>query len=269
MNLFVLFYSPVIYTFRSRPGMPIFFFIMYLVPIIYLFGMQQGFDIRIMLMAVLNILTVQNVYEIGYIQNDTETIKNDSNPALRLNNSEMQFYEYHKKSIYIWRFLSTLALLIMLNVSYNDVNIFVYTTGLLFMLVVFMMYNYFRGHINMVLYFVLTGLHYIVPFFLFPQNLSLALIVLLLMIFPIPRTVEFRAPKPADITTNIYFRKYIINFNMSRLQGFRVMAHVVLSLFSLFLYSIRIFPGEYVGIMLYILAFRAMIYVRYCIKNKE
>lgn len=54
---------------------------------------------------IVSILSVYNLYEIGYIQNDCETIKREQKPTLRVSTKELLFYEKRKYSIYGLRFL--------------------------------------------------------------------------------------------------------------------------------------------------------------------
>jgi hypothetical protein len=46
---------------------------------------------------------VYTIYEVGYIQNDTESIKKEKNPTLRLGEKDLAYYERHKRTIYAAR----------------------------------------------------------------------------------------------------------------------------------------------------------------------
>lgn len=267
MKSFCLFYIPLIYLFRTRPHAVVSLLFTHLLPIVTLYCIQLGLSAQILFCSLLVLLIVESVYEIGYIQNDTETVKTDKNPTWRISEVELDFYHRCKFSIYALRvILVSFSLLFLRSIS-SDSSILCFGVGLSVMLLVFLFYNSFRGHINMLLYFVLSGLRYIVPFLLFPENISFRLVIFLLMIHPFIRTLEFKSSKPFYVTTNIYFRKYIIRFDVSRLHGFRVIAYVLLFLVSVVLYRISFFSFYYLLIMLYVLLFRAAIYVLYKIRK--
>lgn len=80
-----------------------------------LYGMQTGFTVQTLALSLSTLLIVECVYEIGYIQNDTETVKRDDSPTWRLNGTELDFYYQHKRVVYISRIIQTIAFLTMLH----------------------------------------------------------------------------------------------------------------------------------------------------------
>lgn len=79
----------------------------------------------------LSVMLVYNYYEIGYIQNDTETIKKENNPTLRLTMIQLQYYKSHFILIYssriFWGILLSLLLYLLSDfVSYFYVRLFYY-----------------------------------------------------------------------------------------------------------------------------------------------
>lgn len=76
--------------------------IIYVFPLFYLAYIKLNFVITIIdFVEILgSIIVVYNFYEIGYIQNDTETIKRESNPTLRVSKDELEYYEENKWYIY-------------------------------------------------------------------------------------------------------------------------------------------------------------------------
>lgn len=268
MRLVALFYIPLFYLFRTRPHAVISLFFTYLQPIVFLYCLQWGFTGQTLLLSLSVLLIVETVYEIGYIQNDTETIRKEKNPTMRINKAELGFYHRHRVGVYASHILLTGLFLSVLRIIVPNADLLSFGIGLAALLMTFLSYNSFRGHITMLLYFILSSLRHIVPFLLFPENISFALVVLLLMTNPFPRTLEFKSSKLPHVTTNIYFWKYIIRYDTSRLFGFRVIAYFVLCLVAAVLYEMSFFPSpEYLYIMLYILMFRGIIYMYYRIRG--
>ena len=261
LKYFTLFCVPLVYLFRTRPHAVVSLFFTHLLPIVFLYGMQTGFTVQTLALSLSTLLIVECVYEIGYIQNDTETVKRDDSPTWRLNGTELDFYYQHKRVVYISRIIQTIAFLTMLHFFFPHAHTIYFAVGLLVLLISFLLYNSLSGYVKMFLYFILSSLRYIIPFLLFPENISVSLLVLLLLIHSFVRTLEFKSSKPPYITTNICFRKYIIRYDVSRLYGFRVIAYFLLLLVSAVLYRISFFPFYYLLIMLYVLSFRTAIYM--------
>ena len=107
-NLF--FYLPFSYTYVSRlksHSKLISWVIIYVIPTIYLAIFLQGtLSVPNFLLALLGIVLIYNFYETGYIQNDTETVKRELNPTMRLSENQQAYYETHKKIIYGVRLLT-------------------------------------------------------------------------------------------------------------------------------------------------------------------
>ena len=78
LKYFTLFCVPLVYLFRTRPHAVVSLFFTHLLPIVFLYGMQTGFTVQTLALSLSTLLIVECVYEIGYIQNDTETVKRES-----------------------------------------------------------------------------------------------------------------------------------------------------------------------------------------------
>ena len=102
LKYFTLFCVPLVYLFRTRPHAVVSLFFTHLLPIVFLYGMQTGFTVQTLALSLSTLLIVECVYEIGYIQNDTETVKRDDSPTWRLNGTELDFYYQHKRVVYIF-----------------------------------------------------------------------------------------------------------------------------------------------------------------------
>ena len=163
---YINFYVPILYSLKTRfLRRSSYGFIVwateYLLPLMIAFGVVKAYYNIIPI--VVSIIAVYNFYEIGYIQNDCETIKKELNPTLRLNYKYLEFYENHKTSIYIFRvFLGIIFSLFFIfhNISYF--YIIILWLGIPF----YMLYNVLRGRINLYLIFPLTIYRYCLPLFL-------------------------------------------------------------------------------------------------------
>ena len=103
----LMFYVPVLYAIRTRflkrTKLGIFFWLAeYLFPVLLSFLLANIEPISISQML-LSVACVYCFYEIGYIQNDCETIKKEENPTLRLSEDELKIYERNKWNIYMTR----------------------------------------------------------------------------------------------------------------------------------------------------------------------
>ena len=100
----IFFYLPMGYLLKTRLNSLAKFIswnIIYVFPLFYLAYIKLNFVITIIdFVEILgSIIVVYNFYEIGYIQNDTETIKRESNPTLRVSKDELEYYGKYKAKI--------------------------------------------------------------------------------------------------------------------------------------------------------------------------
>lgn len=264
----MIFFIPFLYFYYTR--LKNFFNLLswcciYIVPVVlllYLENKQLFFSFSGTSCVLLSIASIYNFYEIGYIQNDTETVKKEQIPTKRLSNDMLDYYSTHKLLIYLSR--SLLGLFLIGCLFFQGISIYggaLFVSSMVCIILVYQLYNYCRGHINMFLYFVLVSLRYCSVLLLFPENLSWNIIVLALMIFPIVKTTEFRSTKPVSITTNIYFRKYILNFDKNRLPGYRVVAYIILFLIACLFYQLDFFNAAYVAVIFYMFLFRTALFL--------
>lgn len=261
-----LFFIPLWYTYATRlrtVPRAISLFIIYFIPVGILFYFQQPENVasfRFWLSAVLAILGVYTVYEMGYIQNDTETIKLEKHPTMRLSSQQLEFYIIHHTAIYLFRILLICIISTILYILTGLLSIICYLGGLAIIWGVYQIYNRTRGDITMLLYFLLVSLRYIVPLLLFPECLSWNIVILALMIFPIPKTTMFRSECDKNVKTNIYFREYILKWDIKRLSGYRVIIYLFLFIIGYILFIVGYFPISYVYLIVYMFIYRLILY---------
>lgn len=164
---------------------------------------------------IVSILSVYNLYEIGYIQNDCETIKREQKPTLRVSTKELLFYEKWKYSIYGLRFL--LGLLGSVFFLYHGSN---FSHILIFWLIVpiYAIYNYLRGRVNLYLIFILTSYRYCMPLILvcdIAKSENMEIILAVLVVYPVLKLIEICAggkSLPQEKWTKIFMANYESRF---------------------------------------------------------
>ena len=153
----ISFYLPLCYTFNSRLNSfkEVFSWLFEFVFPLLLFAYLK-YHIFDILLFILSLLYVYNIYEIGYIENDTETIKNENNPTMRLSGQELNYYNSHRSLIYLSRIVWIIVLAFFIYNS-ND-NYFIFYPLLL--IPVFLTYNRIRNKWNIHLYLLQLFLRY-------------------------------------------------------------------------------------------------------------
>ena len=263
----LLFYIPLWYTYCTRLRTPlkcISLVCIYLIPIlIVVFGENQTDKqpTEILFLVLLSVISVYSSYEIGYIQNDTETIQKEEKPTLRLSLSQLEYYHRNRIRIYLWRAVCILFLQCICFLYFDQFNSILFLLCQLIILFTYQLYNCFRGNINMPLYFILVFLRYFSVISLFTEVISAPLLMCVIFIFPLVKTLEFRSTKPASVRTNIYFRKYILGFKAERLTKYRVISYFVLSIISILLYIFDCFLLHYLLAIIYMFIYRCIIWM--------
>jgi hypothetical protein len=182
------------------------------------------------------IVSLYNIYEIGYIQNDTETVKKEIYPNMRLANDNLIYYENHKIHIYGFRVCLFVISSFLLYVWVSKSSFLLFEISLIIITLLYQCYNRFRNNSLMFIYFILVSMRYISPFLIFSEYLSWQAILVLLMTFPIVKTIAFKAGKPDGVKYNLWFRKYILRFESRNLTNYRFVAYAILVIIAIFLY---------------------------------
>ena len=181
----LMFYVPVLYAIRTRflkrTKLGIFFwFAEYLFPVLLSLLLANIEPISIFQML-LSVVCVYCFYEIGYIQNDCETIKKEENPTLRLSEDELKIYERNKWNIYMTRGVLGIPSCILLPVLWGIIPLY-------------LLYNSMRNRLNQYLVLFLMVYRYGVPFFLYTHfNWNCYLLLLIIISYPIPTFIQICA----------------------------------------------------------------------------
>ena len=229
-----MFFIPFFMTIKTRynsAGKVAVYFITYVFPLMLLFVLQNyssGLSVRKVMTFLIALVSYINLYEIGYIFNDGETIKTEIDPTKRLSDAQLAFYEKHKVLIYCERVVLSAVLNFVLLFFVSSKSAVLFSLMELFSCVIFFIYNSVRGKITQLFYFFLSAAKYSSICFCFSENLNISVIVAAIFMFPIVRTIEYKAHYGADSDVNLFFRKYIIRYDISKITSFRVWATLAL-----------------------------------------
>ncbi len=247
------FYIPVTYTLSTRIvsiKQFISWVIIYVIPMLFICLLYRGainiFDVFI---SALSILLVYNNYELGYIYNDTERIKKEKKPTIRLSISNLDFYQSHKASIIICRLIISLALSFFIYYKHGNIAFILSAWIILF---VFYMYNLTFSSWGIFLHLLLVSLRYCSIALLFGVlNINF---LFLFLLFPFPNSVERTKEK-----------KFRINIFRSVLQDIDKFRFYYYLLLFVCVFTYNLLPAAelnvyMVAFSIYYLLYRAMIY---------
>ena len=234
----------------------------YVVPIFILFYSMSGSNafVIICLSYILIVLAIYSIYEAGYIQNDSETIKFESNPTLRLSKEQLEYYEDHKTIIYLIRllfsFIFGIAALFLIGAS--EEQIFLTFTSLMFIGVTYLLYNNIRNLFTLVLLFILVSLRYTTPLFLVYTKEWTFYLLLIVVLYPILNLLDWLY-KPQ-------FKQYALPFSQMKV---RIVYYFLLSMLFSYLYYATLHEQYKVAMILSIYFFFYRIVFRYVSMRKS
>ncbi len=228
-------------------------FIIYVIPVTYLFIWQNSFSIFDLTYIGVAIIVIYNFYEIGYIQNDTETIKIEKNPTLRLDSMSYMYYEKNKKKIYAIRI--TVGILFLLTLFlFFDINIIFFILVFL-ILIIYQLYNNIRNAWILAINFFLVSIRYLAPLMMITSEINKEIIISALFTYPILNLFE----RLSRIKPNSKAVKVIIP-NKERLTNFRVWYYGMILFVSLVLYCFEIFSIFPSILFIFLFLFRLIVF---------
>lgn len=231
--MFFLPFLTTIQTHYHSKNKVIVYFITYIIPeflIVFLQNYPQGVaDWGFYLVFVLSFISFVNLYETGYIYNETETIKKEKDPTKRLTNEQLAFYERHKYLIYSERLLLSFILNFCLSFFISCKSLILFSLEECLCMAVFFLYNSVRGgRITQFIYLFLSILKYSAPVFCFSERINFSVILACIFVFPLVRTLEYKAHYGEESNVNRFFRKYVIKYDVKKITVFRVWATMIL-----------------------------------------
>ena len=242
-----MFFIPFVFTKKTRYNSAnkiAVYFITYLIPL-FMISFLQSYpqnltSVSFYLSFFLALVSYVNLYEAGYIYNECETIKKEKNPTKRLTDFQLEFYEKHKAIIYAERFIVSIALNLLLLFFISKKSVFFFSAAELATLFIYYVYNSVRGKFTQLVYFFLSVMKYSSLIFINSEKLSLSVFIAAVFVFPVVRTMEYKAHYGIDSDVNLFFRKYIIKYDVSKITVFRVWATFILLAISLALYLLNL-----------------------------
>lgn len=192
----LMFYVPVLYAIRTRflkrTKLGIFFWLAeYLFPVLLSFLLANIEPISISQML-LSVACVYCFYEIGYIQNDCETIKKEESPTLRLSEDELKIYERNKWNIYMTR--GVLGILFSMYYIQQGIPSCTLLPVLWGIIPLYLLYNSMRNRLNQYLVLFLMIYRYGVPFLNYTHfSWNCYLLLLIIISYPIPTFIQICA----------------------------------------------------------------------------
>lgn len=247
---YLTFYLPGYYTMRTRHSTlkdVVRFALTYFIPIFF-FLIWREYSLANLLIG---FLLVYDLYEVGYIENDCETVKKESTPTLRLETVEYSFYEHHKWSIYIGKIVFAVFVVIILNI--RDVgSIFAFFPFLL--VPSYMLYNSMRSRWNLVLHAWLMFIRYYVPILIAVGIFMWKDAVAFLFVYPVRVMIELSVKGKFGGYQNRFVKKYILS-DYSNFQSYRLNYYMVTTVFVCILYTIEIIDLPIVVLYVYYLLF--------------
>lgn len=200
-------------------------------------------------------------YEIGYFENDVITTKNEVNPTLRISEEENVWIEKNFFKIISGRILmgciGTLLLFTIAKYFNFHVDIPFFIIAVIVARVAFYFHNKVRSRWNIMTYFFLSSSKYLsLPLLFYPNLPHFSLLLFsVLLIFPIPRTLEHAAKIKYNVKP---LAKFIANLDLFRIKYYSLLATFFGLLYWLTtnIYSLYILSG-----VCWFLMFRLFIYL--------
>lgn len=204
----IKFYLPFYYLFYSRLKTKvdlISWIIIFIIPqfIITYSYMDLKLDIFVPLFL-LSQLIFNTLYEIGYLENDISTTKNEKNPTLRLDTKSNAYIKNNYSKIIYFRYLTVL---LSIGLLYWANSYFVFElnmTAFIILLVInrifFFFHNTIRNKLNLITFSVLAVTKYIFPLVLFVSIENMLYPILLsVLVFPLLRIIEHSTHRRYDV----------------------------------------------------------------------
>lgn len=241
---FLIFYFPFLYFYKTRlktPKKGLGWIFSYVLPIIIGTNSFTAYQFFVVLLL---ITAIYSVYEYGYIYNDSVTIKNEINPTMRLDETQIEYARENMHIILILRGLLSIIIYCLLAIQYLFVPFLILFT--------YFYYNRHRGRVNLFLHFILVLLRFS-SIFLVVSGIGGFLYSILL--FPLINLFERMSEKRFSFHMLMKYRQYI---NLTR-----VVYYCLVLILSLLL-NVQ----DYLFIATcYFFVFRFAIYFLSCIKN--
>jgi len=252
------FYLPFVYLFKSRLKSKmnkISWFIIYIIPI-YFIGLSVSNTelLNYSLIFILAVIVFNSVYELGYLENDIQTTKKESNPTYRIDEKTYNFLDNNYAKIIVFKIITIISILIFTYLLFEDkVYIINFIIGLTTIRFFFYLHNKIRNQLNILTFFLLSSTKYILPLVLVLNLNELFSVWYILFLFPILRSIEH--------STKI---KYKLN-KWAEIIGnhdlFRIKYYLIVFVVSVYFYFSNLIEYSFLIFILYFLLYRTATYI--------
>lgn len=178
---------------RAKTGLDkLSFFAVWLAPLFLLCGSVAGFSPGFFLQFVLAAWAQYALYEVGYLQNDFFTVRREKNPNHRLEEAvRKEIAKRFKAAVAVRFFAAALGCVLLSLTGMAEIRLVRFGAALVLQMGCFGLHNQIRSRWNILTYFLLCSVKYMVlPLLFCPTNALFAVLFSVLLSFPVPRTLE-------------------------------------------------------------------------------
>lgn len=247
------FYLPFVYTYTSRLKNIhkfISWILIYLLPTFCYFLIARGTTPTHVSVYFLAVTLIYTFYEMGYIQNDNETVKKEENPTLRLSPLQCDYYNRNRVWIYTARLILGLVLsgLLWMVAGWQTVWFLACAWALL---PVYLVYNAIRSRANLVLHFVLVMIRYGSFLLIFIPNWNWWVFVSMVMSFPVLNFLE----RASEERFSLSWARTLVG-PRDKMDCFRVVYYLVVFCFLMILWYVNSLSMVFLLPVAWLLAYR-------------
>lgn len=252
------FYLPFVYLFKSRLKTKmnkISWFIIYIIPI-YFIGLSVSTTeiLNYSFIFSLALIVFNSVYELGYLENDIQTTKKETNPTYRIDKKTYDFLDYNYYKIIVFKIITIISILVFIYVLFKDeVYIMNFIIGLFIIRFFFYIHNKIRNKFNILTFFLLSSTKYILPLVLVLKLNELFSIWYILFLFPILRSIEHSTKLKYKLS---YWAVTIGNHDL-----FRIKYYLLVFIVSMYFYFSDLIDYSFLVFILYFLLYRIATYI--------
>lgn len=233
------------------------FFIITILPSFYItLFMGNGLSWGGVVKYLIAFLSMYSMYEIGYIYNDVYTTKAEQNPTVRLG---IQAFEYVQNN-YL-KLICSRVIVISICTIYlvnQNVNASAWIGYMTVLYIGYAIHNSTRSKINAFSMFIIVAMKYVIPSFIsVPQEHYLDYVILIIVMMPLPRMIEYGSKsscKLFGVKNYPKFRVYyyslcivieILLSEFTKKMIWHIPILVVLLLYRIFTYIVEHKSGNY------------------------
>lgn len=200
---------------------------------------EQSFDVFRMF---LSFVYLYSIYEIGYLQNDCETIKRETTPTMRVTYHDLSFYEKYKILIYAFRICTIFSLALIMYILGIKLSVILFPICIS---PVFYFYNIIRGELNLYIHLILAILKHATIVFITLNEFQWSAIVWLFLYHPLCFFVELNVKGKAGYKNPLFEKLFIPVYDKYHVHKFRVYYQILFLFISLSIVAIGFFPEYY------------------------